>query len=232
MDLLALRDQRIARERIGVLAADQHPELADLGVADREACAVAVRPDQLLVERRNQLAVMVEDRAIRADQQVRVPQAADRSRRALADADRDEDAVLAGGVAKLLHLRARHLDRVGGEPLEIFMVLDRRLHRRPDRKARHERFRECDQPRAGARGLRDQRTPPWRRSSAASRKTGATCAAQTFDFRILDHSATPAESECGGAIARRRMWPVTPAWSRGCAAAACSSRGLPSGCAA
>jgi len=136
--------------------ADQHAQPADLRVADLQASTVAVRPDQLLVERRHQLAMMIENCAVGADQQVCVPQAADGRPRALGDADRYEHGVLARGIAKLLDLRARHLDRIGSEAPEVFMIPDRRLHRGPDRKPGHERLRECDEPHSGVSGLRDE----------------------------------------------------------------------------
>ena len=34
MDLLALRDQSVSRERVGVFAADQHTDLTEFCIAD------------------------------------------------------------------------------------------------------------------------------------------------------------------------------------------------------
>ena len=145
MHLFALRDQRVARERVGILAADQHADLADVRVADAQAFTVAIGPDQLLVKRRHQLAVMVDERAVGIDQQVGVPQAADRNRRALADADRNDDGIVSRGSAERGHLGPGHLDRICREALEEFVTLDGRLHRRPHRETGHEGFGKGDQ---------------------------------------------------------------------------------------
>ena len=77
MHLFALRDQRVARQRVGILAADQHADLADVRVADAQSFTVAVGPDQLFIKCRHQLAVMVDEVAVAVDQQVGVPQATD-----------------------------------------------------------------------------------------------------------------------------------------------------------
>lgn len=58
-ELLALRNERIASERIGIFAADQHANLADFCIGHTQAVAVAIGPDQLLVESWDQLAMVV-----------------------------------------------------------------------------------------------------------------------------------------------------------------------------
>ncbi len=93
MHLFALRHQRIARERVRVLATDQHAQAPDLGRHHSQAPRVAIRPNELLVERRNQLAMMVEDRAVGADQHIRVPEAADAGLGPFRDPDRNDHAV-------------------------------------------------------------------------------------------------------------------------------------------
>ena len=67
MHLLPLCNQGVARERVGVLTADQHADLADVGTADTQARAVAICPDQLLVKCRHQLAVVVDEVAVGVD---------------------------------------------------------------------------------------------------------------------------------------------------------------------
>src|SRR3546814_11758445 len=75
MQLLALGYKCIARQRIRVLAADQHADPADRRLDDAEADPVAICPDHLLEESRDDLAMVVEDCAVRVDEQVRVPEA-------------------------------------------------------------------------------------------------------------------------------------------------------------
>ena len=69
------------------------PSRPIVGLRHAQAARVAVGPDQLLVEGRHQLAVQVEDRAVRPDQHVGVPEAADAGIGALGEAERDMYAV-------------------------------------------------------------------------------------------------------------------------------------------
>ena len=155
--LLALGHQGVARQRVGVLAADQRADPPDLGRGDAQSARVAVGPDELFVERRHELAVVVENAAVGADQQVRIPQAADAGVRAFADADRDMDAMLARRRGKPRHLLAVATHGLHGEGAEEIVILDRRAQRRPYRKAGHETLRERDQRRALGGGLADER---------------------------------------------------------------------------
>src|SRR3972149_1121365 len=91
MTLLALRHQRVTRQRVGIFAADQRPQSADSGIAHLEPCAIAVGPDELLVERRHELAMVVQYRAVIADQQVGVPETADAGIASFVDADRNKN---------------------------------------------------------------------------------------------------------------------------------------------
>ena len=156
MDLLALRHQREARERVGVLAADQHAEATQARVAHAQTGAVAVGPRELLPERGHELAVVVEDRAVLADQHVAVPETADAVRGALVEAERHDDAGAARGVGDALQLRPRAADAAGREALEPLVIVDRRDHRRPERERRNVRLGERDQRRTLACGLGDE----------------------------------------------------------------------------
>ena len=155
MHLFALRHQRKARERIGVLAANQPADAANPGVRDHQPCAVARIPGKLLKERRHQLAMVHQNASVIADQQVAVPQSADAGRVALAEAQGNEHLRARCGLADAGDLRAIGKDRGGGEAFEMLMCPDRRMQRRPERKARNEAFRKHHQLGTIAGGLID-----------------------------------------------------------------------------
>ncbi len=157
VNLLALGHQAVAGERIGVFAANQHANPADRRLDDAQTCPVSARPHQLLIIGRNQLAMVIEQRSIFADQHVRIPDAANARFRPLVEPQRDAYFVPACSIPQPRDLRPCDLDGAGGELLEQLVGQDRRRDRRPDRKRRHERLREDDQPRSGLCGLRDQR---------------------------------------------------------------------------
>ena len=136
MDLFAFRHQREAGERIGVLAADQHAEPSDLGVDDAQAAGVAVRPDELLVVGGHQLAMPVEHRAVRSDQEIGVPDAADARIGSLGEADGDMDAVQPRGHTDLVERTVADLLCLRDQRSKEMVVVDRRLQGSPDRKSR------------------------------------------------------------------------------------------------
>ena len=74
--LLALCDQRIARKRVCILAANKHPNAADFCFNDTQSATVPARPDQLLIEGKHQLPVVVENTTVSPDEHVAVPDAA------------------------------------------------------------------------------------------------------------------------------------------------------------
>src|SRR5512135_112835 len=127
MNLLALRHEREPSERVRILAADEHPDPAQLRAADAQPAAIAVRPDELLVVGRHEFAVMVQEGAIGADQRIRVPEAADAGLCAFSEADRDEDPVSSCRLAEACQLGPVDLDGGGGEGLKELMCPDRRL---------------------------------------------------------------------------------------------------------
>src|SRR6185369_13814805 len=118
VDLLALRDQRIARQRIGILSADEHPYAPDRSIDHPQTTGIARRPHQLLIKCRNELAVVIEDRTIVADQQVRVPDAAHTCNGAFGKADRYNDIMPLGRHSQLHHLGAIEQQRLAGKHLE------------------------------------------------------------------------------------------------------------------
>ena len=122
-----LRHKREPRQRVRVLAADEHADPAQLRAADTQPAAAAVRADELFVEGRHEFAAMVQEGAVGADQHIRVPQAADAGRCALGDADGDEDPVAPRRLAEECQLGPIDRDGGGGEPLEPLMRPDRRL---------------------------------------------------------------------------------------------------------
>jgi hypothetical protein len=141
-----LPHKREPRQRVRVLAADEHADPAQLRAADTQPAAVAVRADELFVEGRHEFAAMVQEGAVGADQHIRVPQAADAGRCALGEADGDEDPVAPRRLAEECQLGPIDRDGGGGEPLEPLMRPDRRLERCPDRESRQKRHRKGDQP--------------------------------------------------------------------------------------
>jgi hypothetical protein len=157
VDLLALAHQRVAGQRVGVLAADQRADAADARVGHAQACTIAGRPDELLVERGHELAVLHEQLPLVADEQVRVPDAAHTGRAAFAHADGDEDAAAPRLGGDALHLGAIGVDAVFHHRSEQVMVVDRRPQRSPYRKRRDERLRKRYQRRTMRGRLADQR---------------------------------------------------------------------------
>src|SRR5260221_7780146 len=135
MDLLALRHERITRERIGVLATDQHTEPPDLGLYDAQPAAVAIRPDQLLEVSWDQVAVVIDDVAAGTDEEIGIPETADAGVGSFGDAERYHDAVSPGGHPDFCNFGAVEPQRLRGESLEEVVRQDRRLQASPNRKS-------------------------------------------------------------------------------------------------
>src|SRR3546814_20439723 len=72
MNEFALRQQREARERVGILAARQRPERPHGRVINTDRGAVAARPFELLGPGRDGLSVAPEQAAVGADDQVAI----------------------------------------------------------------------------------------------------------------------------------------------------------------
>src|SRR5207249_10174600 len=103
-------------------------------LAHAQACAVAVGPRELLPERGHELPVMVQDRAVLADEDVAVPEAADAVGRALVEAERHDHAVAARGAGDALQLAAGAAKRACGQALEPLVVVERRRDGGPERE--------------------------------------------------------------------------------------------------
>src|SRR3546814_13371764 len=87
MNEFALRQQREARERVGILAARQRPERPHGRVINTDPGAVAARPCELLGPGRDELAVAPEQAAVCAEDQVAIVVRADAHRVALVAPD-------------------------------------------------------------------------------------------------------------------------------------------------
>src|SRR3546814_433078 len=190
MQLLALGYKCIARQRIRVLAADQHADPADRRLDDAEADPVAICPDHLLEESRDDLAMVIEDCAVRVDEQVRVPEATHARTGRLADADRDKDIMPPGSSADALDFGAGHHDRDGRKALEQVVRLDRRLYGSPDREAGEEGFGKRDEPRTVPGRLGDQRAGLVH-SGLRVEEDGRHMRSADLEGRILDHQGAP-----------------------------------------
>ena len=161
VDLDAGAVEREARERHVVLPADETADAAELGRQRLQAAAVALAPDQALVVRRHELAVVKRERAVGGVVEQRVVQRAGPLGIDLVDAGDEPHAVLACDCAEPVGVGPRHGERLAREQRE------RRLRTRvapagevprPDRgRVRgHVRLREDDQIGAAPRGLRGQ----------------------------------------------------------------------------
>jgi hypothetical protein len=157
VQLLALRHQAVARQRVGVLPAHQCADTADRRVNHTQAAAVAVAPGQLLPEGGHQFAVAIQDAAVVADEQVGIPDAADADFGGLVDADRHHHTVLASGSAHPVD--GRMVDGHGalGHAHEELVVLDRCAHAGPDRESADVGFRKGHDLGAMGRRFGDQR---------------------------------------------------------------------------
>ena len=67
MNLLALRDESIPRQRVRVLPANQRADASESRINDIQSVPISVRPNQLLKEGRHDFAMMIDDRSVRPD---------------------------------------------------------------------------------------------------------------------------------------------------------------------
>jgi hypothetical protein len=113
VDLLVLRHQGVARERVVVLPAGQRTDAAHGGVDHLQARAVAHAPDHALVVGRRDLAALERERAVGVEHQLRVVEAAVV---ALVHAEHHHHAACAGALGHGLRDRAGHHHRALHQP--------------------------------------------------------------------------------------------------------------------
>src|SRR5215831_1348523 len=73
MYLFALRQQREAREGIGILSTDEGAHPADVGLLGSQISCVSIGPGELFGPRRDELAMAVQQRTVATEQKVGVP---------------------------------------------------------------------------------------------------------------------------------------------------------------
>ena len=212
VDLDARLVEREARERHVVLPADQPADPAERRRDRAQAVAVALAPDEALVVRRHELAVLARERAVGGVVEQRVVERRGPRGVDLGDAGDDPDAVLPRGGADPRLGLARDGDRLAGEQRERLgcaRLGPARERLRPDRgRVRgDERLREDEQ-------LRAARRPPRRRARASlsivasrSSTTGSAWMQATLTAasmaRAYDARRSPARSS-GRSRERRR----------------------------
>src|ERR1700733_1482244 len=142
MDLLVLRHQRIARERIVVLPAGERAYAANRSVDNREPRAVALAPDHPLVKSRRDLAPLQLERAVGVEHELGVVK---RAVIALVDSEHDDRAVLARRRRDPIGLRAGRRDGVLIEADMLCPALDGRRDKREVRVPGNESLGENDE---------------------------------------------------------------------------------------
>ena len=98
---------------------------------------------------------MVQEGAVRADQHVGIPEAADAGRCAFGETHRDEDPVAPCRLADAYQLGSIYHEGGGGEPLQQLMSPDRGIECCPNWEPGQEGLRKGDQPGAVAGRLFD-----------------------------------------------------------------------------
>src|SRR5262249_38248714 len=88
MDLLVLRHEGIAGERVVMFPAGERSDMPDGSVHNAEARAIALPPDHPLMKRRSDLATLERQPPVRVEDQLRI---VERSVVALVDAEHDHD---------------------------------------------------------------------------------------------------------------------------------------------
>ena len=126
VDLLAVRHQRVARQRVVVLPARQLTNAADLAVDGAQARTVTLTPDHALVVRGRDLAAPLNQGAVSVEEKLGVVQGAAVT---FVDADRRDDARLLARVADGVGGSRRHRHRLI-EQLEV-LAASSDLIRRP-----------------------------------------------------------------------------------------------------
>ena len=157
VDLDSRLVQREAGKRHVVLPADQPADPPDRRRERAQAAAVSLAPDEPLVVRRDELAVVQRKPAVRPVVQKRVVERSRPLRVALVHAGDEPNLVLACNRAEAIRVRARHLDRLAGELRERALRARvgpprEELRPRGARIRRHERLGEDDE--LGTAGLR------------------------------------------------------------------------------
>ena len=155
--LFSLRNERIARQRVGILAADEGAELADRRVQHTQGGSVAEAPHHLFRIRRHELAVPEQDVSLGSDNEIGVIECAERIGRPLVHADDDVGPSAPSRFAQARGRGTWYFDRVldeldmeGRRPEGIFQP-------DPVWVPRHKCFRKGDEIRARARRFGDER---------------------------------------------------------------------------
>ncbi len=161
VDLDARLVEREPRERHVVLPADEAAEPPERRLDRPQAAAVSLAPDEALVVRRHQLAMLEGELAVRAVVEERVVERPGAVTLDLVHADDEPDAVRAGDLGQALAPGAGNLDRLAGQHGERRLAsfvspAGEELRPRRRRIRGHEHFREDDELGAGAGGLADQ----------------------------------------------------------------------------
>ncbi len=142
VDLLMLRHQRVACQRVVVFPAGERAHLADPCVHHLEAGGIALAPHHSLVEGGRELAALEHQRAVGVEDQLRV---VERTEVALVDAEHHHHAVHPRPLRHGLRHRPRHHHRALVEPHVVGAHLHRRLHEREVRVVGQEGLWENDQ---------------------------------------------------------------------------------------
>ena len=132
VELFPLGDQRIARKSIGVLAADESADAADLGVVNIQSGAVAEGPNELLAPGGEQLAMVTDQVPLTVEQQVGVPHGAEGVVALFADTDGEEDLILAGDAGNAIESGAGNGYGVLKQALIEGMLIHRRDKQAPE----------------------------------------------------------------------------------------------------
>lgn len=124
VQLLSLSHQAVSCEWVSVLTAEQRPYLATpLRLDHVQARAIAVGPDELLVERRHKLTLMVQDFALVGDEDSGVPDAAETGMRTLVEANVGEDLALSTSLLQSANLFAVNQKAFTCKTVEEAMVV-------------------------------------------------------------------------------------------------------------
>jgi hypothetical protein len=95
VDLLAIGDQRVTRERQVVLPAGELPDTPNGAIDGAQARAITLAPDHTLMIGWRDLAAALDQRTVRVEEKLRI---VDRAAVALIDADRDDHVRLLRGL--------------------------------------------------------------------------------------------------------------------------------------
>ena len=116
VDLLAIGNQRVTRERQVVLPAGELSNPSNRAIDGAQARAVTLAPDHALMIGRRDLAAALDQRAVRIEQKLRI---VDRATVALIDTDRDDHARVLRGFADRAGLGGWDGDRLFQQALML-----------------------------------------------------------------------------------------------------------------